>query len=252
MKGVRVAFAFVTALGFSGAANAADFSGFPEPPPPPEFSWEGLYIGISGGYGGDRFEYPFSYSQDCCGYIYDKSLSGQFDITSSGFVYGAQVGYNLMLDPHWLLGIEADIQGTSIKGNLGFHLDPSFDVNAGSKVDWFGTIRGRIGWADGRFLLYATGGWAYGKATAYANATYSGSPIFDLSKSANLSGFAVGGGAEYAITDHWTLKTEYLYVDLGKNNLLSYVGSAYNCDIAFNLDQKTKFHVVRAGLNYKF
>jgi outer membrane immunogenic protein len=151
MKGVRVAFAFVTALGFSGAANAADFSGFPEPPPPPEFSWEGLYIGINGGYGGDRFEYPYSYA--CCKFEYEP-LTGQVDLTSSGFVYGAQVGYNFLLTPDWLLGIEADIQGTSIKGELGFTLDNiPLEVQAGSKIDWFGTVRGRLGWVNNRFLL---------------------------------------------------------------------------------------------------
>jgi outer membrane immunogenic protein len=242
MKGVRVAFAFVTALGFAGAANAADFSGFPEPPPSPVFSWEGLYIGVNAGYAGDRFEYPFSYT--CC----YKDISGQFDLTSSGFVYGAQVGYNLLLAPEWLLGIEADIQGTSIKGNLGFHLDSPFplDINAGSKVDWFGTVRGRLGWINDRLLLYVTGGWAYGKSTAYANIS---SPwgSDSISKTLSGSGYAVGGGLEYAITDNVTVKTEYLYVDLGKANLFT-----YGKDDCFTLDQKTHFHVVRAGLNYKF
>lgn len=233
MKIVGVVSALLAGLGFAGTAIASDLS-FPVPPPP-SFSWQGFYVGVNGGFGGDRFDYSLFEDPD-------PVPVATADLTSSGFVYGGQIGYNFLVGPSFVLGVEADIQGSTIEGNLGIVLDPALNAHMGSSVDWFGTVRGRAGWAYDRFLLYVTGGWAYGRTTAFINGDFIGP--FSLSQSFNGNGWTAGVGGEVAITDNWTLKTEYLYVDLGTATIAS--GGGYS------LTQDTHFHVVRAGLNYKF
>jgi outer membrane immunogenic protein len=124
----------------------------------------------------------------------------------------------------------------------------------GSEVEWFGTIRARLGFlATPRFMIFGTGGAAYGETNSYLNASFSASDGssggFGVSKSGTNWGWTAGGGFEYAITDNITLKTEYLYVDLGSQNLLSVGGGPI---AGFDLDVDTHFHTVKAGLNFLF
>ena len=136
----------------------------PPPPPPPVASWTGFYVGINGGFGGDQYQYPATVGP----------LSGTAKLNSSGFFGGGQAGFNWQVAPAWVVGIEADFDGADIEGNAnaatGFAA-----ASAGTKLDWFGTVRGRAGvLVTPNALLYATGGWAYGRTTSSANATLTG------------------------------------------------------------------------------
>ena len=229
----------VLTAGLAGSAFAADLPARAPAPAPvalPMFTWTGFYVGVNGGYGGDEYRYDLDAG---------RALNANAHITSSGFVGGGQIGYNFQLASPIVLGVEADIQASGIKGELGIGTNiGGLAASAGSKTDYFGTVRGRLGWAGVNHLLaYVTGGYAYGQTKSYYSVTGFG-PGLSGSKSDSHGGWTVGGGLEYAILPNWSIKAEYLYVDLGKNTLLSGAG--------FNLSEKTRFNVVRAGINYRF
>ena len=247
-----------TAL-LGGAALAADLPTKKEAPvfvpPPAVVSWTGFYIGVNGGYAGDEFKYPFS------GY-YDELISGSgsASLTSSGFLGGVQAGYNWQLAPSWLIGAEADIDAASISGKLSVGAaglfegyDVSGSATAKSVQDYLGTVRARLGYLfTDRFLIYATGGLAYGdvKSSVSAQASLDGEPYgpYSYSKTTTHVGWTLGAGAEYKIGKNWSFKTEYLYVDLGSQTLLSGSGEGY----AYSLKVHPTDNIVRAGLNYTF
>lgn len=226
----------------SGTAMAADAIVYNEPAPievVDTFSWTGGYIGVNAGYAGGTFKHPFEVDN---GDIY---RSGSLDVTSSGFVGGIQAGYNWQMD-QYVLGLETDIQASGLKAEVKADLNDffGFDAKAGTKVSWFGTTRVRLGYTPvDRFMIYATGGVAYGKVKSYADIDGDG-----ISASKTKVGYTVGAGAEYAITNNVTIKSEYLFTDLGKMNLFDISEGGFNA----SADAKVRFHTVRVGLNYKF
>ncbi|MBD0413929.1 outer membrane protein [Oryzicola mucosus] len=242
MKKFLIASSFLVA--FAGQAMAADAVVY-EPSPAPEvvpagFVWTGGYVGINGGYGGGNADHPFWADNG------SETLTGSLDFTSSGFLGGAQLGYNYQMD-RFVVGVEADIQAANVKGEGSLSLNSpalSGNLEVGTELKWFGTIRGRLGYAaTDRFLVYGTGGAAYGETKSYALLNGDG-----VSEKSKKWGWTVGGGAEYAVTDNITFKTEYLYTDLGSDNLFS--GSVFGADAS--IDRDFTFHTVRAGINYKF
>jgi outer membrane immunogenic protein len=250
----------VALIALAGQAVAADLPSNQGPPvfiaPAPTFTWTGFYVGVNAGFGGDKFRYPMSLT-DSNG----TSLgTGQVGITSSGFLGGGQIGYNYQFSSRFVAGLEADIDIADINGTIGangslFNGNVPFSLNAGSKLEYLGTVRGRLGYTvTDRFLVYGTGGFAYGGENSYANGSIGGSggPSFNVSKSASLTGWTAGAGVEYAITNNWTFKTEYLYVDLGNANLLNKTFGVGDNPLTAKIDVKTTESIVRAGLNYKF
>jgi outer membrane immunogenic protein len=239
----------------AGGAFAADLPVRSPAPAPvvyaPVLSWSGFYFGVNAGYAGDKFEYPFS------GNIGPAVFSGKPSVTSSGPLFGAQMGYNWQFASRWVLGVEADYQWSNIEGQVNINGAiaglGAANVTAGSEVKSFGTIRARLGYSWDRALLYVTGGWAYGKVDsggtlAVTPAGGGGGFAGALSRSTTHNGFVAGAGLEYALTSNLSFKTEYLYVDLGDKNLLTLAVRGANA----RLDVDTHFHVVRAGLNYRF
>ncbi|MDF2996258.1 MAG: porin [Xanthobacteraceae bacterium] len=262
MKKYLLATVFLGAFLPVSGAYAADMAYPVKAPAPvviPVFSWTGFYIGVNAGYGGDKFRYPFDGFFDDGEDVF--STSGAFDLTSSGFFGGGQIGYNYQFENGWVIGAEADIQWSGIEGELSGNADFFEDdvflgggsFNAGSEVEWFGTIRARLGYAWDKVFLYGTGGAAYGKTKSHYSISLEddGGVFFEDSASTSDTnwGWTVGAGLEYAITNNLTFKTEYLYVDLGKTNLVNIDGGE---DFGFDLDVETKFHTIKAGLNYKF
>lgn len=238
----------VATLLASGSAFAADAIVYNEPAPvaPASFySWTGGYVGFNLGYGGGKAKHPYSVS-DTTGVLVDGSLN----MNSSGFLGGVQAGWNFQAD-QIVYGLEADFQGGNVKGETSFNLNtPNGAINAevGTKLNWYGTVRARLGYtATDRFLVYATGGLAYGETKSYATGDLGGA-TFNESKKKTKTGWTVGAGAEYAVTDNWTVKSEYLYTDLGKANLYSFDDAG----ISGSVDRKFNFHTVRVGFNYKF
>jgi outer membrane immunogenic protein len=137
-------------------------------------------------------------------------LAGRANV--NGFIGGGQAGYNWQRGT-WLLGIEADFQGSDERGSgdvctVAGCPAGSTAFTANYKLDWFGTVRGRVGFLPAeRVLLYATGGLAYGHFAADA-------PLLPLSWGSTRAGWTVGGGVEAAIDHNWSVKLEYLYMDL--------------------------------------
>jgi outer membrane immunogenic protein len=243
----------VIALGGAIAADLPAEKGPPayEPPPPPPPTWTGFYVGVNGGYGGDRFDYPFGINDPA---LPAAGINGAASLTSGGGLAGGQIGFNYQFaGSNFVAGLEADADWTDIRGNLGINATAggtTLSANAGSELEYLGTVRARFGYAWDNILPYVTGGFAYGEDKSYYNlsATPGGFAV-NGAKYNNHDGWTVGAGLEYKITQNLTFKTEYLYVDLGSRSLLSVPlgGGA-----AFNLNEHPTANIVRAGFNYLF
>jgi outer membrane immunogenic protein len=284
MKKTLLAVAAIAAL-IGTPALAADMP-VKAPPlaPAPVYSWAGFYLGANIGYGW-RAD-PIGMSGD--------NLAGTFFLTAgfnpppsvktTGTVGGLQLGYNWQIDPKWLVGIETDFDASSVRGRASGFVIATNETDVSAKTPWFGTLRGRIGvLPTDRLLAYATGGMAYGQANANAlvqvvpNIGFtSGGVLADGSSiscgvgahAANITciagsgsrtqfGWTAGGGLEYAIWDRWTIKAEYLYVDLGSQTLhmttVPFAGpptTTGNASVAVNI--KDAVNIVRFGVNHKF
>jgi outer membrane immunogenic protein len=251
---------FPLSLLLSTTAHAADVLVEQAPlPVAAAYDWSGIYIGVNGGYGGGDFEHPFSVDAEVDEGVFTEILNGSLDVTASGFLGGGQIGYNWQ-SGQFVFGAEADIQASNIKGEVSgdISVDEASPIlggldgnaEAGTELEYFGTVRARLGYVPvERLLVYGTGGFAYGRTESYLRAGADGGPdLVDVSTRDNRTGWTVGGGAEYAFTDNWSLKTEYLYTDLGTEELFSESIDT----IAASLDSDVKFHTVRAGLNWKF
>jgi outer membrane immunogenic protein len=117
-------------------------------------------------------------------------------------------------------------------------------------VDWFGTVRGRLGYAWDNLLLYATGGLAYGRVASTYHAVLSDQTIYDGAVAKRRSGWALGAGGEWAFSGNWSGRAEYLHIDLGSFDYNA--GQVGNPLFAWHNDVETKVDVVRFGVNYRF
>jgi outer membrane immunogenic protein len=257
----------VSAMLGVGVASAADLAVKARPyiAPAPVFSWTGFYAGLNAGgvWGNTDINYrasDFGYSGPAGAAFLDSGVSGK--IQSSGFTGGGQIGYNYQFD-RVVLGIEADLEYTGLSGSRFVTLlvppalqGPVTDTFVQSmQSKWLSTVRGRLGFANGPWLLYATGG------LAIANVSYSDFGFFPTipstnaaSKSETRAGWTVGAGAEWMFASNWSVKAEYLYVDLGTTSYTS-VNSVLNtaptlATIAH--DHHLTENIGRVGINYKF
>ncbi len=293
----RILLASAGAMALAGPALAADLlrAPPPPPPPPPPPMWTGFYIGLNAG-----GTWSSSNSVDV-----DSLSSGSFfgpipgiislpaalgatsDIpvgSGGGFIGGGQVGYNYQFGPSLVAGIEADIQGVagstgranafSSPQVIGFSsdfVDTSLSVD--KRVDYLGTVRGRLGWlVTPTLLLYGDAGLAYGGVNADTFLSQSlvgpatvglNSPYFSTgSLNETRVGWTAGGGAEWMFLPNWSLKVEYLYYSLGNvsyiNGLASNVinAGAFAGQTLYSIgtQSSTRFNgnIVRAGINYHF
>ena len=218
----RLFVACVGVLALAGTAAAADLPPAPnyyKAPPvyPPAYTWSGFYIGVNGGGGFGRSTWD---------------SAGGFDI--SGGLVGGTVGYNYQIGQA-VIGIEGDIDWADISGTN----STTCALGCKTSDSWLSTVRGRLGYAAGRFMPYVTAGGAFGNIQA-------STPGLSGNNSTN-AGWTVGAGLEFALVGNWTLKAEYLFVDLGK----------FNCGLGCNTTSTTDnvsfdANIVRAGVNYRF
>jgi outer membrane immunogenic protein len=210
---------------------------------PIPFTWTGFYVGASAGFisqntrGDDRGN-----TNDGDGLI--NNIGDTYGIPGVGGLFGGNIGYNWQFAPNWVVGIEADIAWSGV--NDSFSVSSFNGIGTGtysSKLDYLGTVRGRIGYAFDRALLYATGGFAYG---GVKNSAGNG-PNRIASTSETQTGWTVGGGLEYAFTNNWTARVEALYVDLGSSEGTT-TSVLSSCRFGF----KNTYTLGRFGLNYKF
>ena len=265
----------------SGAALAADLPTHKAPPvaAPSAYNWGGLYGGINVGYGfangtTSAGSLGGTYSNTANGVNTTAPLSASWSnsaMTPSGVVGGGQIGYNYQITPMFVAGIEADIQaadmGSTVKyATANLSGNGYTAINNAKNVDWFGTARARIGVVVpgySNFLVYGTGGFAYG----YVNNTVGvGTTLTTINPVAGVSGSSTsgntqvgwtgGGGIEWSPQTFpaWSAKIEYLYTDLGSTNQAIYATYAAPGQGSFggNHQSPTQFNVVRAGLNWHF
>ena len=282
-----------TATAFiAGSALAADLpsrKGPPEPPPP-LFSWTGAYVGLNASYllkGNNSIDTAtanfFDATVTGIGPASALGASGSAGGRLDGFVTGVQLGYNWQFADRFVAGFETDIQGGGVQGGGNFGtvtsvppagiLDPRFavtEVKVSRRLDYFGTVRGRFGFAVTPTLLaYATGGLAYGRVSTSGTIKQSLVPNLFTSTDGDADfagtrvGWTVGGGLEWAFYPNLSAKLEYLYYDLGvaaTNNDISLLthsipavgplGGALRVANASVTSTRFNGHVIRAGLNY--
>lgn len=245
---LAAAAAAVTIAVSGGTASAADLGPYPPPgasikddyiPAPVAFSWRGFYFGVNAGYGwggSDRLHFNSAT---------DGRFGGQFD--NAGGFGGGQFGYNAQFG-NWVLGAEADIQGAGIGDTRVGTTAAGFAAAVQNDINYFGTIRGRIGYAAGPMLFYGTGGFAWANMDTSAVGTTAAGNAFALSNSSTQTGYVVGAGVEYAFARNWSAKLEYQFMDL-KSAKLTGVDSGGNA-IASSINPD--LHTVRAGINFRF
>jgi outer membrane immunogenic protein len=274
------ALAAVAVVGFASVASAA----------PPNSNWTGWYIGLNAGGGwGNNDSIKNTVTSSYCNPIFAgcviapvngastalaAAVPTDLGIHPHGFIGGGQIGYNWQFAPQWVAGIEADFQGADIKGsgnatNTAKALccgDSTIVTGTGTqKLDWFGTLRGRLGWLPTQpLLLFVTGGLAYGhietdtsfSATGINPGGFGGTVT--ASDSSTRVGWTVGGGLEWMFAPHWSVKGEYLYYDLGHvtlNQTLTEIAFAAALPLA-SVGVSSEAHyngsIARVGVNYKF
>lgn len=205
--------------------------------------WRGFYLGgnLGAGLAPDRYRQAIPT-------VSNPNWASSFFAEPWGLVGGIQAGHNWQA-ANWVLGVEADFQGTLQRENWTCYF--SCSVRDTQELPWFGTVRGRLGYDVGKTLFYATGGLAYGQLQTTIATT--GSP--DQSFTHTGIGWTAGGGIEFPLGRNWTAKAEYLYIDLGSATqpttystppaglyMFDQVGSSYTTQI--------RDHVFRTGLNY--
>lgn len=212
MKTIYTLAASAALLVIGSAANAADVIYDVPPAPtapiaPVVYDWTGFYVGLQAGYGWTKVDLPAGFGEE------------DFD----GFTLGAHVGANWQSGA-WVFGIEGDI---NYNWNENTYLG-AIDVG----TDWSGSVRGRVGYAIDRTLIYGTGGFAI--TNGYVDGA-------GLDESETLTGWTLGAGVEYAFAENWTGRLEYRYSDYGSDDFGLGLGD-------FDVTE----HAVRVGVSYKF
>lgn len=243
------------------AASAADLAYKARAPAvDPGYNWSGFYVGVNGAYAWNDTR--------------DVAVSGTPLITVSqpgnvpfavgglrpeGYIVGGQAGWNYQSGAG-LVGIEADFDFADINNSRNVDLPaigPAVRTSASEKIDFLGTLRGRLGGiVSQRLLLFLTGGLAYANVKDTANINeFFNAPVVGRQFIANASdirfGWTLGAGAEWAFARNWSVKGEYLYYDLGSRTITGVRTNPAGPDFA-TYNFSTRGSIAKAGLNYKF
>jgi outer membrane immunogenic protein len=262
----KLLIAGIAAVSFCGApAVAADMS---VKGGPAVYDWTGAYWGLNDGYGSHDPKVNFSATgdPDAGGFVHDAVLPVSFK--SSGFVGGGQVGYNWQRNS-WVTGIEADFDFADVNGHGSAGPKVGFTTNANQKLEWLSTLRGRIGFlATDRLLIFGTGGLAVGGRKGSASvinntATITifgpggnvfcaaGAPCTSGSQSNVAAGWTLGGGTEWAVWNNTSFKIEYLYVNLGDQNVRMAFTSTAGASLVAKFSDGA-VNILRVGINVKY
>ena len=246
----RLLLASVGAIALAGTAFAADLPVHAPPPvyvpPAPIFTWTGFYLGGHIGYAWGTNNSTFT---DAFG---DYASFGR---NSDGAVGGGHIGYNLQFN-QFVIGLEGDVDGSAINESVSrlVLLDAAsgdgllFPINAGVSYGLQASIRGRVGYAWDRVLIYATGGVAFAELNAHLQTILG----YD-SVSNTRTGWTIGGGIEYAISNNWSVRAEYRYAQFGHSTLVgnSFFGIESGL-LGANLSRTVNENRVNVGFSYKF
>ena len=230
----KFAIAAAAAALLTTTAFAADLGVISQPAPvgfEPVNNWTGFYAGVFGAIGAADFE------------LTPVGVPGAgFLSTGRGALGGVQLGYDYQLDS-FVIGAVADIALSGVEGraSIGGGLG-GFEYN--SRLEYLGTVRARAGFLPtDDLLVYAHGGFAYGRSNPTVSLGGIAAPGFVAT---NRTGWTIGAGLEYAVTENISVQTEYAYTDLGSPTV---------SDAALlpaSATESLKLHTVKAGLNFRF
>jgi outer membrane immunogenic protein len=265
------ALAFATLA--SGAAFAADMP-LKAPAAPmaaPAFNWNGIYIGGNGGWANQRTSGTSDFTDTLFAPASTSASNPQQNSsTTAGAIGGGQIGVNWQVAPTWVLGAEGDFDWLNTGHTFCRQTDifsatnctdNAFGVETvSSQAKWLATARGRVGVIVDGFLFYATGGAAWGSIQSTESLSClvdgcGGSAVRLAASSTSTqtkSGWVAGVGSEAQLVGNWTVKVEYLHVDLGTvNSALTTIGSGGSLQSAV-WSHAERFDMLRFGLNYHF
>jgi outer membrane immunogenic protein len=222
------------------------------------YSWSGCYFGgnVGGGLGnrtGDREVINVNNATIAAGIGVPTTLG----TGSNGVIGGGQIGCNYQTGA-FVLGVETDFQGSGIRGSSTVNspsingADPTLATGS-EQVGWFGTVRARFGFTPtSNLLLYGTAGLAYGRVSDSATLLFIPSADGNYAGAANgtRAGWTAGAGAEYAFAANWSVKLEYLYVDLDPTTVRMFDPTRPGQFFDYRFQHHD--NIVRAGLNYRF
>jgi outer membrane immunogenic protein len=227
-------------LALGAAARAADLPPAPQLPPlEAEPLWTGFYAGLNvgGAFGSSRNAFT----------VAGFGLPS-FATSLDGVIGGGEAGYNWQTGP-WVLGLEANFEGSGLSGGRNAPCLPplcgAFAASYSQRLSWFGTLRPRVGYALGNWLLYATGGGALGQVETNAAAAVGPFVAADR-RGGTRDGWTVGGGVEVALAPGWSAKIEYLYLDLGSRT------TTYLLTPSISNASRLSANVITTGVNYRF
>src|SRR5580704_13596419 len=236
------------------------------------WTWTGFYFGANAGYATGSFDTSTLYSDAWMG---TPLFGAQSSARLKGGIGGAQTGYNLQ-SGIWFAGLETDLQFATQRnittslcpgavGNPGLPVDTPITVDHSHSLDWFGTVRGRLGVAFTPDLVaYGTAGLAVGgiehsasiaiggvTAGIDAAGNPTGTPMTFTTRSTK-TGYAVGGGIETHLGGNVTGKIEYLHMSFGTDHGIGSTNTHNTPPTAIAFASKVTDDIVRLGLNYKF
>jgi len=245
VKRVLLATAAFAALAAAGQpAAGADIGRFPAQAPVAAplavENWTGLYVGGNAGY---------SWGRSDLSYTFDALPTVTSTLNPNSFIGGGQIGYNWQFgslvfglegDLAWRHGTDAATFTSPIAGDF---------ASFSTEQNWVGTARPRVGFAAQNWLVYGTGGVAFGGFKHAYTETRTGVITRGVANSDSKAGWTAGAGVEYAFTNQWSLGVEYLYMDFGSSTLAQAPTAPLPASTAVFDD---KSHVLRAKVNYKF
>ena len=273
----RILIAATVALGTASGAQAADLAARPYTKAPSAvaavYDWTGFYVGGNVGYGwGGNTDPSLSLvNPGNAGNVTTflttgfpgRSSGNQFpNLNPDGVFGGLQSGYDRQFGT-WVLGVVADIQGadfTARRNAFTTLAATAADTTEGlsAKITWFGTVRGKAGFAMGDWLAYGTGGLAYGNTESSISlfCTPGGGGCAGVSFAGNRSevkvGWSAGAGISKAFAGNWNVGVEYLHIDLGRSSVTGLSTNGGLPTTSITQSQSFTEDTVRLTVNYKF
>lgn len=250
------------------------------PPPVPVFTWAGPYIGLNAGYaftdnqgtrtignngpGAAPTQAPFN--TDTVTNVTTGRRTPFISQGARGFTGGLQIGYNYQMPgiAGVVVGVEADAAYTDLRNSSNFLSTQADPSTFRQRLQYLGTVRGRVGYAFDRILIYGTGGFAYGGSNASASffSNSTGALAYFGRTNRIETGYAYGGGVEYALpttsfvnflnSSAVTIKAEYIHYDLGSRAVLVNNTGLATVNGSYTTRFRNEGNLVRAGLNFKF
>jgi outer membrane immunogenic protein len=262
----RLIAAGLALCGLALPALAADMGvPFVAPAPVPIDIWTGLYGGINFGWAASNNALGSTATDTGTAGLGSMIAARAIPLTMSGihggFIGGTQIGFNWQFSPGWVAGIETDFNwlansaAISVFPYAGSAAFPGLTTTFVRGLDTLGTVRARFGWLISPiFLAYATGGLAYGETrigTTFICPQCINPAAISSTSSGYSSGWTVGAGLEWQFAPGWSVKGEYLWVDLGsRSETLRYAYPPFTSSLTSSVNQRDG--IVRTGLTYRF